>query len=155
NAVDTFAGGLFSRHARTTFTCAILNPPYRKIHTDSEPRRLLRQLGIETSNLYTGFLAVAMLLLDAGGELVAITPRSFCNGTYFNPFRRSFLTKMSLRRLHVFESRQQAFREDEVLQENVILHAVKEGPRPGKVLVTSSAGPEDDVPLARAIPYDQ
>jgi len=34
----------------------------------------------ETSNLYTAFLAIAIKLLEPGGELVAITPRSFCNG---------------------------------------------------------------------------
>jgi adenine-specific DNA-methyltransferase len=32
---------------------------------------------------------------------------------------------MALRELHVFESRKAAFAEDDVLQENIILHAVK------------------------------
>ena len=31
---------------------AILNPPYRKINTDSPERHLLRRVGMETSNLY-------------------------------------------------------------------------------------------------------
>jgi len=38
------------------FNCAILNPPYKKINSDSETRLTLREVGIETSNLYTGFL---------------------------------------------------------------------------------------------------
>ncbi|MGB7554432.1 MAG: hypothetical protein WBM04_08655, partial [Candidatus Korobacteraceae bacterium] len=33
------------------FNCAILNPPYRKINSDSETRVALREVGIETSNL--------------------------------------------------------------------------------------------------------
>src|SRR6266511_4202883 len=66
--------GLFGNAER--FNCAILNPPYRKISGDSRERSLFSGMGIETTNLYTGFLAVAMRLLEAGGEMVAITPRS-------------------------------------------------------------------------------
>lgn len=155
SAVELLGDGLFTERASPGFTCAILNPPYRKIHSESEARRLLRQVGVETSNLYTGFLAAAVKLLDPGGELVAITPRSFCNGSYFRPFRESFLKAMALRQLYVFEWRQQAFRDDDVLQENVIVRAVKGGKRAAKVVVASAAGPEDELPLTRAIPYDQ
>ena len=157
STAEFLVGGLFRKGPEKQFSCAILNPPYKKINSESETRQLLRQLGIETSNLYTGFLACAVLLLQPGGEMVAITPRSFCNGSYFRTFRRFFLRKMQLRRLHVFESRQQAFRDDEVLQENVIVHAVRqgEGSRPPKVTITSSAGPDDDLPLIREIPYGQ
>ena len=69
--------------AQTPFNAALLNPPYRKINSDSHTRRFLREAGIETSNLYTGFLALAARLLCDGGEMVSITPRSFCNGPYF------------------------------------------------------------------------
>ena len=62
---------------------------------DSQPRRLLSRMGIETSNLYTGFLAVAVRLLAPSGELVAITPRSFCNGIHFNGKR--FLGRKNIR----------------------------------------------------------
>ena len=54
----------------------------------------------------------------------------FCNGPYFKPFRRVFLEAMSLRRLHVFESRSAAFSGDAVLQENIICHARKGAPKP-------------------------
>jgi adenine-specific DNA-methyltransferase len=56
------------------FNYAILNPPYRKINSESATRLLLRTVGIETSNLYTAFLSIVMRLLEPGGELVAITP---------------------------------------------------------------------------------
>jgi adenine-specific DNA-methyltransferase len=63
-----------------TFDVAIANPPYRKISANSDERRHLRYAGIETTNLYTGFIALIQRLLAPGGQLVAITPRSFCNG---------------------------------------------------------------------------
>src|SRR5690606_24278062 len=106
-------------------THAILNPPYKKINSNSEHRLLLRSIGIETVNLYTAFLGIVVMLLEPGGELVAITPRSFCNGPYYKSFRKLFLGNMALQRIHVFESRKQAFKDDEVLQENIIFHAIK------------------------------
>ena len=36
-------------------------------------------------------------------KMVAIIPRSFCNGPYFKPFREQFFSMMSLRHIHVFE----------------------------------------------------
>lgn len=122
------------------FDVAIANPPYRKISTDSAERRALRSVGIETSNLYTGFIALIQRLLVPGGQLVAITPRSFCNGPYFRPFREDFLRHLWLRRIHIFDSRQAAFRQDAVLQESIIFHALK-GPRqPDTVTISSSSG---------------
>jgi len=137
------------------FNCAILNPPYKKISSDSETRLMLREIGVETSNLYTGFLSVVLALLAPGGEIVAITPRSFCNGPYFKPFRELLLVTLALRRIHVFESRQDAFKDDDVLQENVIFHGVKGGGTDGSVNIASSAGPDDELVAVREIPYQQ
>ena len=136
------------------FNSAILNPPYRKINSESETRLILREIGVETSNLYTAFLAVVLMLLDEGGELVAITPRSFCNGPYFKPFRKMLLETLTLRRIHVFESRQDAFRQDDVLQENIIIYGVKGGQK-GNVTISSSSGPEDEYSAIREITYEQ
>ncbi|HTV47123.1 MAG TPA: Eco57I restriction-modification methylase domain-containing protein [Phycisphaerae bacterium] len=122
------------------FNAAIVNPPYRKIRSDSMARQLLRSVDIETSNLYTGFIALIIRLLTDGGELVGITPRSFCNGPYFKPFRTDFLQTMALQRLHVFESRTAAFKRDKVLQENVIFHAIKDKAKPDRVIISSSSG---------------
>lgn len=137
------------------FNAAILNPPYRKINSDSEVSRQLRAIGIETSNLYTAFLWLVEKLLEPDGELVAITPRSFANGPYFRPFRRALLDDMSLRQIHVYGSRRKAFVEDDVLQENVIFCAVKEPSHAGNVLITSSSGPDDDDITERIAPHDQ
>jgi len=144
---DLFAG------PAPRFNAAIVNPPYRKIRGDSNTRLLLRSAGIETTNLYTGFLALIARLLDDGGEIAAITPRSFCNGPYFERFRADFLRTMSLRRLHVFDSRSAAFRKDNVLQENVVVHAVKGAKPPRTVLVSSSGGASASEVISREMRY--
>ena len=87
------------------FTHAILNPPYKKINAQSKTRRLLKSAGMEVSNLYAAFVWLAARMLEPGGELVAITPRSFCNGPYFRRFRLAMLNMMALQQIHVFESR--------------------------------------------------
>ena len=71
---------------KESFTHVIMNPPYKKIHSNSLHRKWLQAVGVEISNLYAGFLTIAIEMLRPGGELVAIVPRSFCNGPYFKPF---------------------------------------------------------------------
>jgi adenine-specific DNA-methyltransferase len=138
-----------------SFDAAIANPPYRKIGIDSAERLALRSVGVETSNLYTGFIALIQRLLVPGGQLVGITPRSFCNGPYFRPFREDFLRHLELRRLHVFESRQAAFRGDNVLQENIIFHAVKGRNQPVEVLISSSSGEHGDDVTEAVFPFSE
>jgi adenine-specific DNA-methyltransferase len=127
--------------AGRSFTHAILNPPYKKINANSSHRLALRKAGLETSNLYTGFLYLAAKSLCEGGELVAIVPRSFCNGPYFKPFREKFFSIMTLKHIHIFDKRNSAFKGDDVLQENIIFYAVK-GKKPGNVSITASPGPD-------------
>jgi len=146
------AGDLFGTHP-SSFDAAIANPPYRKISTDSAERRSLSSVGVETSNLYTGFIAIIQRLLVPGGQLVGITPRSFCNGPYFRPFREDFLSHLELRRLHVFESRQAAFRDDSVLQENIIFHAVKGRSQPAELTISSSSGEHGDDIIETVLPF--
>jgi len=150
----SLAGDLFARGIDEQFDCAILNPPYRKIRSDSCDRKLLRAIGLETSNIYTGFLAITAKLLAPAGEMVAITPRSFCNGPYFEPFRRFFLKEMRFRRVHVFDTRDRAFADDEVLQENIIFRAVKTANRTDDVLVSSGLDAKDSDLRIRTIKHD-
>ncbi|MGQ0659982.1 Eco57I restriction-modification methylase domain-containing protein [Sphingosinicella sp.] len=121
----------------TRYTHAILNPPYKKIGNDSRQRALLRAAGLETVNLYSGFVGLALELLEPGGELVAIIPRSFCNGPYYQPFRRFILRRASVRHIHLFDARNKAFRDDGVLQENIIIKLVR-GAEQGPVIVSTS-----------------
>jgi len=137
------------------FNCAIMNPPYRKINSDSQTRRLLKSIGIETTNLYTAFLWLLIRQLDPESELVAIIPRSFCNGSYFRLFRLDFLKTMAVRRIHVFEKRDKAFQEGEVLQENIIIYAVKTEDHQQKVIITSNNDPADEDFITRQVEPEQ
>jgi adenine-specific DNA-methyltransferase len=129
------------------FTHAILNPPYRKINSSSDHRLYLRQAGIETVNLYSAFVALALSLLKSNGQLVAIIPRSFCNGPYYRPFREFVLRHAALHQIHLFASRTAAFKNDDVLQENVIIRLERSGIQ-GKVAVsTSTDGSFSDIAL--------
>jgi len=137
------------------FHCAILNPPYKKLQGSWLEKQRLQEIGIEASNLYVGFLALAMKLLAPGGELVAITPRSFCNGPYFKKFRRDFIHTMAIQRLHMFESRSHTFKADEVLQENIIVYATKSQEPANQVVITTSADIEDDLFSTYSVDYQQ
>ncbi len=119
------------------FTNAILNPPYKKINQKSEHRLACRDIGIESVNLYTCFFALAIRLLEKDGEIVIIIPRSFCNGAYYKPFRELLLHECSIDLIHTFESRKQAFKDDDVLQENVIFKATR-GKKQGEVIISHS-----------------
>jgi adenine-specific DNA-methyltransferase len=138
------------------FTHAILNPPYKKIHSQSVEKKILSKIGIETVNLYSAFVWLTILQLAEGGEIVAITPRSFCNGSYFRPFRKAFLESMGFKKIHIFESRSVAFAEDEVLQENIIFHAIKTKSKPDYVEIASNSGTElDKFSELRHVPYSE
>ncbi len=131
---------------RGGFDLAILNPPYRKIRSDSEARTWSRAFGAEVPNLYAAFLAGAIVSLAPTGQMVGITPRSFTNGTYFRHFRRFLLERMAIRKLHVFDSRDLAFRHDGVLQENLIMHLDRrDGDGQEPVLVSASDGPRGTI----------
>lgn len=125
------------RAGRRPYTHAILNPPYKKISTGSKHRALLRAAGIETVNLYSAFVALALLLLKGGGQLCAIVPRSFCNGPYYRPFRDLLFRHAALLRIHLFDARNSAFADDDVLQENVVI-LLERGARQGMVTLSSS-----------------
>ena len=126
------------RKRESLFTHAILNPPYRKIGSDSSQRASLRRVGLETVNLYSAFVGLAIELMAPGGQVVAIIPRSFCNGPYYKPFREWMLKRAALDHIHLFRSRTSAFSEDGVLQENVIIKLVR-GKKQGKVVITTSS----------------
>jgi adenine-specific DNA-methyltransferase len=133
------------------FNVALLNPPYAKLNTGSQWRKALRSVGIETVNLYSAFVALATDQLEPGGELVAITPRSFCNGPYYEPFRRHLLRRTELLRLHVFESRKKAFKDDDVLQENVIYQLRRGTAQPATVRLETDGGQSRDVPFEEIV----
>ena len=135
-AARSLHGNLFAK-ALPKYTHAILNPPYKKIRSNSTHRAALRRVGIETVNMYSAFVALSLSLLDDCGQLVAIIPRSFCNGPYYRPFREFVLERAAIRHMHLFDSRNRTFKEDGVLQENIII-MIERGGHQGDVTVSTS-----------------
>lgn len=131
----------------------IMNPPYGKLAAGAPERLALRQLGVEAPNLYAAFMALALTQLRPGGQLVAIVPRSFMNGTYFEGFRRFLLRHSALRRIHIFESRNTVFRDSGVLQESVIV-TLEAGGEPGPVGIGVSLA-NDPVPHYYTAAHDK
>ncbi|HIF9371186.1 TPA: Eco57I restriction-modification methylase domain-containing protein [Photobacterium damselae] len=146
---------LLSEGFTPSYNKAILNPPYLKIAAKGEERKALRQVDFETGNLYSAFVGLAIKLLEDGGELVAITPRSFCNGPYFNDFRKLLLDTCSINKIHVFNSRKSAFKADKVLQENVVYHLTKGEPQRDTIIVSSSSCADDPNPFVYEVPFDK
>jgi adenine-specific DNA-methyltransferase len=137
-----------------SFTNAILNPPYKKINQHSDHRLACREMGIESVNLYTCFFALAILQLKKNGEIVIIIPRSFCNGAYYRPFREFLLKECSIDLIHNFESRKKAFKDDEVLQENVIIKATR-GKKQGNVVISFSHDGTFEDTTTKELPFEE
>jgi adenine-specific DNA-methyltransferase len=133
----------------------LMNPPYRKLGTRSAESVALRddEDPIRVTNLYAAFLVRAVRALPAGGQLVAITPRSFANGPYFKDLRTELLDRASFDRIHVFTARDRVFKDADVLQENMIFSMLV-GASPDRVLLASSPDPSGEV-VSRSCDHSQ
>ena len=142
--------GLFVSGEKS-YSHVIMNPPYKKITTTSSHRKALKRVGIETANLYAGFVALSISKLRAGGELVAIIPRSFCNGVYYQSFREYLLRETAIQHIHIFDSRSVAFADNNVLQENIIIHLIKEVKQQSVTITSSPAADFKIDPETRSV----
>ena len=124
------------------YDLVISNPPYLKI-AGEDPRSLCVDEAVYGQpNLYALFMATGMKALRNMGVMVFITPRSYTTGKYFEAFRRVFFAKMTPVHVHVFDSRKDVFSSQSVLQENIILKAVK-SVSPTRVMISASKNSED------------
>ena len=137
-----------------SFSHAILNPPYKKISSAGRERLLLRKVGIETVNLYSAFVALTIKLMQRGGEIVAIIPRSFCNGPYYRPFRELLLANAAIRQIHLFDARDRAFKDDDVLQENIVILLKLDG-RQRSITVSTSTDDRFTDTRTHVYPFDR
>jgi len=136
-------------HTDEHFDLVIQNPPYHKIRSRSTLDSDLRSAGIAVPIIYAGFMALGALLLDAGGQQVSITPRSWMNGTYFSHFRRTLLASFGIDAIHTFQSRSEVFGDLGVLQETIIVSAIN-GPQPDTIRLSSSVD-HHDTPVTRHV----
>ena len=107
------------------FTHSIINPPYKKLSAGDHRQKDLREQGIHAVNLYVAFVWKALLELEEGGQLVAIIPRSFANGTYYRPFRKFLRDNVIIKQVLLVDQRASVFSADNVLQENVIVSLLR------------------------------
>lgn len=120
----------------------MMNPPYFKLRKGSEHAQLMERIVHGQPNIYAFFMALAASLLKQNGEIVAITPRSFCNGLYFRDFRQWYFERVALDYIHIFQSRTETFRHSNVLQESIITKVHRLGAPSSTVTVTASFGAE-------------
>lgn len=103
------------------FDRIIINPPYSKVSAESYVRkRCISFLGYSDPNLYTSFISCSLKLLSEKGEVVAIVPRSFCNGPMFKGFRNFLFEGYFIHQIYLFESRR-VFGDSGVTQEILII----------------------------------
>lgn len=127
-----------------SFDIIISNPPYFKLAKDDEKTIAAKELVSGQPNIYSIFMGIASKLLNENGELIFITPRSFASGNYFKAFRELFFNTVQIDKIHLFNSRKDTFNRDSVLQETVIVKAIKSDINPNKqVTVSSSVGIKD------------
>ncbi|MFZ1559982.1 MAG: Eco57I restriction-modification methylase domain-containing protein [Saprospiraceae bacterium] len=126
------------------FDIIISNPPYFKLSKNDIKAKAANSLVSGQPNIYSIFMGIAAKLLSKNGELIFITPRSFASGNYFKAFRELFFNTVQIEKIHLFNSRKDTFNRDNVLQETVVIKAVREKIDPNKkVLVSSSTGIKD------------
>lgn len=120
------------------YDVVIANPPYKKIGKNDPEAAVMRDIIYGQPNLYFLFMAMAAKLLKENGELVFIVPRSFSSGLYFTEFRKWFFREMKITNMHLFVSRDTIFSCDNILQETIIIKAIKTKNKVDKITITES-----------------
>ena len=107
------------------YDIVISNPPYFKLSKNSPEAIALKSLVNGQPNIYTFFMAISAAMLNNNGQMIFITPRSFCSGLYYSKFRKWFVNQIMLSNVHLFSSRKNVFSNEDVLQENIIIKGIK------------------------------
>lgn len=147
--VSTLNSPLFTSNATPQkYDYIIANPPYFKLNKNDLRVKAGQGLIGGYTNIYTMFMAISLRILKRDGRACFIVPRSFCSGAYFSSFRRGFLEDAIPRHVHLFEMRDKTFKDDDVLQENVVVSFERkdgnsEAPDTYDVVISSSQDVSD------------
>ncbi|RMH93632.1 MAG: hypothetical protein D6681_13580 [Calditrichaeota bacterium] len=124
----------------------IANPPYFKLNQGDPRARAVTGLLTGQTNIYALFMASCARLISRQGKMCFLVPRSFCSGAYFKKFRRDLLDKVLPIQIHLFDARDEAFRGDSVLQENLVITMCRKSPETNSthsVTISTSRGIND------------
>lgn len=140
-----------------SYDLVICNPPYFKLPKGDLRIKASRSVIHGQTNIYSIFMIIAAKLLRSGGQFIFITPRSFCSGSYFRLFRKLFFEILELELIHIFRSRDNAFKRDKVQLENIVISGKRKkiqnfnqlqicfGPELEKRVMISSSNGIDDI----------
>lgn len=137
------------------FDLIICNPPYMKLSKYAPEAVAMPTVCYGAPNLYFLFTAMGLFNLKKHGEMVYIIPRSWTSGAYFRRFREQLLHDGALMHMHLFESRDRVFEQENVLQETMIIKVEKTANKPLNVRVTTSQSNHDfSSKTAFDVPYE-
>lgn len=141
---EVFDRGLFASNGKMLYNIAIANPPYYKVSRNDNVAVVAQRTMSGQPNIYAIFMSTMAKLLQANGTMVTITPRSFSAGDYFKRFRKELFNEVIPEAVHLFHSRSEAFNDDKVLQENIILRLRKaDRSLTKRVRISTSVGIKD------------
>ncbi len=140
---NDFNGDLFASENPKKYDLIIGNPPYLRIMRDDKIAKAVPEIVHGAPNLYFIFTAMSLFNLKDQAEMTYIIPRSWTSGAYFKAFRKYLLSNGRIEQMHLFVSRDKVFREEEVLQETMILKVEKTQQEVEDILVTSSENSND------------
>lgn len=120
------------------YDIVISNPPYLKISANSPEANVMRNIIYGQPNLYFLFMAMAAKLTKSDGENIFIVPRSFTSGLYFSAFREWYFNNMVFSHIHIFNSRNNVFKFDNILQETIIFRSIKTSLKYTNIVISTS-----------------
>lgn len=138
-----FNDELFQEGHSKKWDVVIANPPYMKVEKKHPASKAMSKVVHGSPNLYFLFMCMALFNLRQGGEMVFIVPRSWTSGAYFRAFREYLLSEGKLSYIHLFASRDKVFKEEQVLQETMIVKIKKTHDEPQNIKIASSQSSHD------------
>lgn len=134
-----FGVGMLIDEDSNKYDYIIGNPPYLKISKNAPEALSMQDVCYGAPNLYFLFWAMGIYNLRSNQELVYIIPRSWTSGAYFKKFRSYLFANSVITDIHLFESRDEVFGGDAVLQETIIVKIKKTTIKPKTINITRSS----------------
>jgi adenine-specific DNA-methyltransferase len=116
---------IVSKRVSESYDIILSNPPYFKVSKKHRYSTILSEYIHGQPNVYFMFMIISAKLLKENGQLIFITPRSYCSGSYFKKFRSFFFNKIDPIHFHLFTTRSKIFTAEKVKQEIVIINGIK------------------------------